>query len=165
MHQRAQHSLTCVYIWLSTHWWHFKSLMLRKFGTFSGALICLGLEACVTFQLFQPTSQALPGSWLSGWGPSFRSALSAQLLGRVLPCSGDQGVEGEGDTWRNQALPICTERHRLPFPWPSRCKLRASCVDLQSESGEWMSRPVSLAKKQQCLDFCGVFLTLKIMIF
>ena len=165
MHQRAQHSLTCVYVWLSTHWWHFKSLMLWKFGTFSGALKCLGLEACVTFQLFQPTSQALPGSWLSGWGPpsgqhslpSFWAECFLALVTRVW--------RGKGTLGETRLFPSVLNDTGFPSLGPDTVELRASCMDLQSVSGEWMSRPVSLAKKQRCSDFCGVFLTLKIMIF
>ena len=72
---------------------------------------------------------------------------------------------GRGTFEENRLFPSVLDDTGFSFLGPATVQLRVSCVDLQSESGKWMSRPVSLAKKQQCLDFCGVFLTLTIMIF
>lgn len=71
---------------------------------------------------------------------------------------------GKGSLGETTLFPSVLDSTGFPSLGPATAELRVSCVDLQSESGKWMSRPVSLAKKQQCLDFCGVFLTLKIMI-
>lgn len=131
----------------------------------------------------------LRGTEMSGWKHVYHSSYSSPLHRPCQALSSQGGALSAAQcslpsSWAKFFLALVTRawRGRVPFGetrlfpsvlddtsfpslGPATVELRMSCVAVQSESGKWMSRPVSLAKKQRCLDFCGVFLTLKIMIF